>query len=190
MLALCAYLAGELEHAYALLDHVEVDRPDDVALHYLLWRCASAIGHSQTASIRSFAEKAARDVQAMPSAHSELQRSYAAALVPGTGRRVHAQQAMPLAAAGAPAAHSEWPPTAGGQARPAATEDAPESAAPLVATALDLATLEPVQGSALAQLEHIVAFRALHEAADGSPLAAAVSSTLALTALVTSVTSK
>jgi hypothetical protein len=49
--------------------------------------------------------------------------------------------------------------------------------------------LEPLKGPVLAQLERIVAFRALREAAGGSPLAAAAASTFALAALVASVTS-
>jgi tetratricopeptide (TPR) repeat protein len=87
---LCAYLAGQLERAYELLDQVEVDRPDDLAVHYLLWRCASAVGHEQAPSIRVFAEQAARTLwaereRAQPSI---AQLGYAVAIVPELASQV------------------------------------------------------------------------------------------------------
>lgn|GEM_PF-3783730 len=87
---LCAYLAGQLERAYELLDQIEVDRPDDLAVHYLLWRCASAVGHEQAPSIRAFAEEAARTLwaereHAQPSA---AQLGYAVAIVPELAAQV------------------------------------------------------------------------------------------------------
>jgi tetratricopeptide (TPR) repeat protein len=138
--ALCAYLSGELERAYELLDQAEVDRPDDLAVHYLLWRCASALDHPQTASIRAFAEQAARAAWAAQA--SQLQRDYALAILPELS-----------------------------------------ASAPLTAA---IEELEPVHGPALVQLERIVAFRALHEAAGHSPLIAAAASTHALAALAAS----
>jgi hypothetical protein len=81
-LALCAFLSGELEQAYELLDQVEVDRPEDIAVHCLLLRSALAIGHAQRASIRAFAEGAARVLwDARQSATSE-QLGYAVAILP------------------------------------------------------------------------------------------------------------
>lgn len=140
-LALCAFLSGDLERAFEWLDQVEVQRPDDLALHYLLWRCASAIDHPQTASIRSFAEQAARSAWATPDALSQQARGYALALVPSLHRD---PAALPMTA---------------------------------------LEELQPLEGPAVAQLERIVAFRALNEAAGASPLSAAALSTLALAAL-------
>lgn len=83
-LGLCAYLSGALEQAYELFDQVEVERPDDLAVHYLLWRCASAVGHEQAASIRAFAEAAARALWAERERRepSAVQLSYAVAILP------------------------------------------------------------------------------------------------------------
>lgn len=147
-LALCAFLAGELERAFELLDQVEVDRPEDLALHYLLWRCASASAHAQTASIRAFAEQAARAAWTRGAALSEQERGYAVAILPE------------LSGPAAPQQHSA----------------AEMNAQP--------------EGPALAELERIVAFRALREAQGDSPLMAAAASSLVLAALVASVTSK
>jgi tetratricopeptide (TPR) repeat protein len=106
-LALCAFLAGELERAFELLDQVEVDRPDDLTLHYLLWRCASASAHPQTASIRAFAEQAARAAWARGAAASEQERGYALAILPElsdasppqhSAAELHAQEEGPVLA--------------------------------------------------------------------------------------------
>lgn len=83
-LGLHAYLSGELERAYELFDRAEVDRPDDLAVHYLLWRCANAIGHEQAASIRAYAEEAARTFWAARehTQPSPAQLGYALAISP------------------------------------------------------------------------------------------------------------
>jgi len=81
---LCAYLAGELEHAYALFDRAELDRPDDLAVHCFLSRCASAVGHEEAASIRAFAEQSARALwearERTPPSPAQL--GYAIAILP------------------------------------------------------------------------------------------------------------
>ena len=154
-LALCAYLAGELERAYELLDELEAERPEDLALQFLLWRSARAIGHAQLASIRQFAEQAARRawlqlkaaaVQGAPTA-SALQLQYAVAIVPEL--------------------ESELPGLAGqlGVQLPAAG-----------------AELQPVEGALELQLERVVVFRVRAEAVGRSPLGAAAASTHALAA--------
>jgi hypothetical protein len=91
-LAFCAYLSGELERAFELFDQVELDRPDDLAVHYLLWRCASALAHEQAASIRVFAEDAARArwAERERSAPLVAELGYALAILPSLAPEVRA----------------------------------------------------------------------------------------------------
>jgi hypothetical protein len=165
-LALCAYLAGELERAYELFDEVEGERPGDLAVHFLLWRCARAIGHTQAESIGVFAKQAARAAWAKLQA-AALREDLAAS---SAEQRAGFGQQLQYAVAIVPELDPELAGLASqlGAHLPDATSE-----------------LQAALGSVESQLERVVAFRTSHDAGR-SPLAAAAASTHALAAVAAS----
>lgn len=66
LLGQCAWLAGDYEHAYALLDEAEVDRAGDLTIQVLLAWSAREIGARESATIERFAWQAVQTALEAP----------------------------------------------------------------------------------------------------------------------------
>jgi len=68
---MCAWLAGDMPRAHALLDAAELPAGDDCALHYLLLDTAEALAHPERDSIARYAAENAKRTVLAPEADEE-----------------------------------------------------------------------------------------------------------------------
>jgi tetratricopeptide (TPR) repeat protein len=155
---MCAWLAGDVTHAYALFDEAELADEDDVLVQYFLLDTARALDAPELLSIERYAAQSAQRLLADAAEASEETALYALL----TLERLAAAPADPSAL---------LRPGALGLAAMHAT--VPEQAVPLV----------PHAGNWRDGLRRITAFRASLRARGASPLTAAALSSQALVAL-------
>jgi len=154
----CAWLLGDMAHAYELFDEAELALADDVCVQYFLLDAARALAAPERASIESYAADSARRVLACGADAGEEGALYAALTLERLGLKPQVSDATiasgPL---GLASLHTADP--------------------------THVAPLEPFTGEPRAGLRRIAAFRACLRARGASPLTAAAMSSGALTAL-------
>jgi tetratricopeptide (TPR) repeat protein len=163
-LGICAWLAGDDAHAFALLDEAELDREGDLTTQYFLLSTAAAIGASELPSIKRFAEQAARAVVAQMAASADQDAFYALLILKQLGCD------EPLASsASAPAGSfvALYNAASGGANAPCPELPLPD-----------------VHMSMAEQLQRLAAFRAAQRAAQRPVLDAALASAQAAASLV------
>jgi tetratricopeptide (TPR) repeat protein len=155
---MCAWLAGDVTHAYALFDEAELANEDDVLVQYFLLDTARALAAPELPSIERYATESAERVLAGAAQASEEAGMYAL---------------LTLERLAAPPADASALLRPGVLGLAALHATAPELAGPLL----------PHAGDWRDGLRRITAFRASLRARGASPLTAAALSSQALVAL-------